>query len=94
MYDTIPSMQRQTTPKAKIANAKKEDSQKTVLCVLALPIFPVRLQTSIVGRIELNFRVRDGNGWTLDLINTNYIQDHTLKTEQERSNIQASLHNL
>ena len=94
MYDTIPSMQRQTTPKAKIVNAKKEDSQKTVLCVLALPIFPVRLQTSIVGRIELNFRVRDGNGWTLDLINTNYIQDHTLKTEQERSNIQASLHNL
>ena len=87
-------MQRQTTPKAKIVNAKKEDSQKTVLCVLALPIFPVRLQTSIVGRIELNFRVRDGNGWTLDLINTNYIQDRTLKTEQERSNIQASLHNL
>ena len=39
--------------------------------MLALPIFPVRLQTSIVGRIELNFRVRDGNGWTLDLINTN-----------------------
>ena len=94
MYDTIPSVQRQTTPKAKIVNAKKEDSQKTVLCVLALPIFPVRLQTSIVGRIELNFRVRDGNGWTLDLINTNYIQDHTLKTEQERSNIQANLHNL
>ena len=50
--------------------------------MLALPIFPVRLQTSIVGRIELNFRVRDGNGWTLDLINTNYIQDRTLKTEQ------------
>ena len=94
MYDTIPSVQRQTTPKAKIVNAKKEDSQKTVLCVLALPIFPVRLQTSIVGRIELNFRVRDGNGWTLDLINTNYIQDRTLKTEQERSNTQASLHNL
>ena len=42
------------------------------LVMLALPIFPVRLQTSIVGRIELNFRVRDGNGWTLDLINTNY----------------------
>ena len=41
--------------------------------VLALPIFPVRLQTSIVGRIELNFRVRNGNGWTLDLINTNLL---------------------
>ena len=41
--------------------------------VLALPIFPGRLQPSIVGRIELNFRVRDGNGWTLDLINTNLL---------------------
>ena len=38
--------------------------------VLALPIFPVRLQTSIFGRSELNFRVRNGNGWTLALINT------------------------
>ena len=52
------------------------------LLVLALPIFPGRLQPSIVGRIELNFRVRDGNGWTLDLINTNYSQGCTLKTEQ------------
>ena len=38
--------------------------------VLALPIFPVRLQTSIFGRSELNFRVRNGNGWTLALIST------------------------
>ena len=40
--------------------------------VLALPIFPVRLQTSIFGRSELNFRVRNGNGWTLALISTYY----------------------
>ena len=40
-------------------------------CVLAPPIFPVRLRTSIVGRSELNFRVRNGNGWTLALIGTN-----------------------
>ena len=40
--------------------------------MLALPIFPGRLQPSIVGRSELNFRVRDGNGWTLALISTNY----------------------
>ena len=40
--------------------------------VLALPIFPVRLQTSIFGAGELNFRVRDGNGWTLTVINTNF----------------------
>ena len=46
-------------------------SQTRPLRMLALPIFPVRLQTSIVGRSELNFRVRDGNGWTLALINTN-----------------------
>ena len=41
--------------------------------VLALPIFPVRLQTSIFGASELNFRVRDGNGWTLTAINTNLL---------------------
>ena len=41
--------------------------------VLALPIFPGRLQPSIVGRSELNFRVRDGNGWTLALISTNLL---------------------
>ena len=38
--------------------------------VSALPIVPVRLQTSIFGRSELNVRVRNGNGWTLALINT------------------------
>ena len=36
------------------------------------PIFPGRLQPSIFGTGELNFRVRDGNGWTLAAINTNY----------------------
>ena len=39
---------------------------------MALPIFPGRLQPSIVGRSELNFCVRDGNRWTLALISTNY----------------------
>ena len=39
----------------------------------ALPIFPVRLQTSIFGAGELNFRVRDGNGWTLTAINTDLL---------------------
>ena len=50
---------------------KKRDSQKTVSSVLALPIFPGRHQPSIVGRNELNYRVRNGNGWTLVLISTN-----------------------
>ena len=40
--------------------------------VLALSIFPGRCQPSIVDRNELNYRVRNGNGWTLILISTNY----------------------
>ena len=40
--------------------------------MLALPIFPGRRQPSIVGRNELNYRVRNGNGWTLALISTNF----------------------
>ena len=39
--------------------------------MLALPIFPARLQASIFGRSELNFRVRNGNGWTLAVRSTN-----------------------
>ena len=41
--------------------------------VLALPIFPGRRQPSIVSRDELNYRVRNGNGWTLALISTNFV---------------------
>ena len=56
----------------KTKSNKKNDSPSTVvLIVLALPIFPGRHQPSIVGRNELNYRVRNGNGWTLTLINTN-----------------------
>ena len=36
-----------------------------------LPIFPDRYQSSIFGTSELNFRVRNGNGWTLTVMNTN-----------------------
>ena len=56
-----------------IGNSGKEKGRTKlfVLFVLALPIFPVRLQTSIFGTGELNFRVRNGNGWTLALISTN-----------------------
>ena len=38
------------------------------------PIVPGRRQPSIVGTSELNFRVRDGNGCTLTVINTNLSQ--------------------
>ena len=34
------------------------------------PIFPSRRQPSIFGTAELNFRVRNGNGWNLFAINT------------------------
>ena len=40
--------------------------------MLALPIFPASHPASIVGASELNFCVRDGNGWTLALISTNF----------------------
>ena len=39
-----------------------------------LAIFPVRRQTSIFAIDELNFRVRNGNGWTLIIINTNCVE--------------------
>ena len=52
---------------------QKKRTSEDVRFVLALPIFPGRLQPSIVGRSELNFCVRDGNRWTLALISTNYI---------------------
>ena len=58
----------------------KSDSQKTVAQVLALPIFPGRHQPSIVGRDELNYRVRNGNGWTLALISTNSIHSASRRT--------------
>ena len=51
--------------------------------MLALPIFPGRLQPSIVGASELNFRVRDGNGWTLAAISTNY----SIVRERETSTV-------
>ena len=56
-----------------VFGAQKRDSQKAVSQVLALPIFPARLQASIFGADELNFRVRNGNGWTLIAINTNLL---------------------
>ena len=37
-----------------LQKTQKENTLSGVFFVLALPIFPVRLQSSIVGRIELN----------------------------------------
>ena len=66
------------TPKARGADRLGRRRKKTAArlgdCFLCwrTPIFPGRHQPSIFGTNELNFRVRDGNGWTLVVINTNY----------------------
>ena len=49
--------------------------------VLALSIFPGRCQPSIVDRNELNYRVRNGNGWTLILISTNYMSSSAARKQ-------------
>ena len=38
-----------------------------------LPICPGRHQPSIFGTTELNFRVRDGNGWTLSAVSYTHL---------------------
>ena len=45
------------------------------MCVLCwhLLIFPGSCPPSIFSASELNFRVRNGNGWTLTAINTNCV---------------------
>ena len=52
--------------------------KRTAIAVLKLCwhqlIFPGRLQPSIFSTSELNCRVRDGNGCTLTVINTNYVR--------------------
>ena len=55
--------------------ARKKTAARLGDCLLCwrTPIFPGRHQPSIFGTNELNFRVRDGNGWTLVVINTNYL---------------------
>ncbi len=62
----------QTNWKQPYSRQQKRRSFQIVFIMLALPIFPGRYQPSIVGAGELNCRVRNGNGWTLTAINTNY----------------------
>ena len=45
------------------------------------PIFPGRFQPSIFGTNELNYRVRNGNGWTLILISTNYMSSSAARKQ-------------
>ena len=55
------------------------------------PIFPGRLQPSIVGTDELNFRVRNGNGWILTVINTNFVVADFAKSRHLASSMARSL---
>ena len=58
---------------------KKVDRLSTVhFLVSALPIFPGRRQPSIFGASELNCRVRDGNGWTLTAISTDFVDTSSI----------------
>ena len=69
-----PSGKAPSSTKEKIWSAGQKKRHAILrVSVLALPIFPGRRQPSIVGRNELNYRVRNGNGWTLALISTNYL---------------------
>ena len=62
-------------------NKQKKRRSKDRRLVLALSIFPGRCQPSIVDRNELNYRVRNGNGWTLILISTNYMSSSTARKQ-------------
>ena len=62
-------------------NKQKKQRSKDRRLVLALSIFPGRCQPSIVDRNELNYRVRNGNGWTLILISTNYMSSSTARKQ-------------
>ena len=61
------------------ANTKRRSKDRRL--VLALSIFPGRCQPSIVDRNELNYRVRNGNGWTLILISTNYMSSSAARKQ-------------
>ena len=57
------------------ANAKRRSPKGNLLIIECRhqPIFPVRRQTSIFGACELNYCVRNGNRWTLAVIDTYYL---------------------
>ena len=78
-------------PPSHFTNKKGQIAFTICPSMLALPIFPARLQASIFGRSELNFRVRNGNGWTLALISTNFV---VAKSAQLRFRLRRKLRSL
>ena len=63
-------MSSQNCPKT---NERLEPCLTSVVSCWRIPIFPGRLQPSIVGTTELNFCVRNGNRWTLCVNLTNFL---------------------
>ena len=59
LYSSIKDKKKVATSDMKLATTKS-----------ALLIFPAGCPASIFSASELNYRVRDGNGWTLVAINT------------------------
>ena len=59
LYSSIKEKKKVATSDMKLATTKS-----------ALLIFPAGCPASIFSANELNYRVRDGNGWTLVAINT------------------------
>ena len=66
-----------TIPKT---NERLEPCLTSVVSCWRIPIFPGRLQPSIVGTTELNFCVRNGNRWTLCVNLTNFLLYLSLTT--------------
>ena len=58
------------------------------------PIFPDRFQSSIFGTAQLNFRVRNGNGWTLCVMKTNYEVSTALSSRTASSRVFSAPHSL
>ena len=65
-------------------NQKSEQPKLFASLCRRRPIFPGRFHPSIVGTEELNYRVRNGNGWTLSVINTDYGIHRMHLSETER----------
>ena len=61
-------------------NERLEPCLTSVVSCWRIPIFPGRLQPSIVGTTELNFCVRNGNRWTLCVNLTNFLLYLSLTT--------------
>ena len=60
--------------KIQLSKNKKNSSFELFFLCQHRPIFPGRRQPSIVGTDELNCRVRNGNGWTLIVRDTDLEQ--------------------